>query len=227
MRVSPPTSSSPPVRIEIRPDVWLDSRRALWLADERRLVVADLHWGYAATHRARGNLLPPWGDAEIERTLHALVATYQPVEMIWLGDAVHAADGAAPAERFLRNAPVPTAVIAGNHDRRWNDATVRSITRGRYFLHHGDGTPAVPPDAIEVIGHHHPAAVLDDRAGTHLKFPALVASAQRLVLPAFSPWAAGSPWTPIDEANETVWVIAPRRVFALPPGRLAANLAAR
>lgn len=85
----------------------------------------------------------------------------------------------------------------------------------------------MPPDAVEVIGHHHPAVVLDDGAGTHLKFPALVASAQRLVLPAFSPWAAGSPWTPDEEANETLWVIAPRRVFALPPSRSAAKLAAR
>lgn len=102
MRVSPPPSSSPPVKVEIRPDVWLDSRRALWLADERRLVVADLHWGYAAAHRARGNLLPSWGDAEIERTLHALVSTYQPVEMIWLGDVVHAAAGRPAAKLAAR-----------------------------------------------------------------------------------------------------------------------------
>jgi hypothetical protein len=227
MRVSPPPSSSAPVRVEIRPGVWLDSRRALWLADERRLVVADLHWGYAAAHRARGNLLPHWGDAEIERTLDALLAAYLPVEMIWLGDVVHAAAGAAPAESFLRRAPVATTVIAGNHDRRWTGATVRSISRGRYFLHHGDGAPAVPPDAVEVIGHHHPAVMLDDGAGSRLKLPALVVSAQRIVLPAFSPWAAGSPWAPAGDARETLWAIGPRRIFALPPGRPAAKLAAR
>ncbi|MDO8544149.1 MAG: hypothetical protein Q7S40_27220 [Opitutaceae bacterium] len=64
-----PTSS----RTEIRPQRWLDSRLALWIAAERLLVLAGLHWGHAARHRARGDLpiLPafspwtagtPWND---------------------------------------------------------------------------------------------------------------------------------------------------------------------
>lgn len=227
MRVPSPTSSSPAIRVEIRPGVWLDSRRALWLEPERLLVVADLHWGYATAHRSRGHLLPVWGDDEIEAGLVGLLADYRPAEMIWLGDVVHAAEGAGRAERFLGAATVGVTVVAGNHDRRWRGAGVRAIGRDGYFFHHGDGTPEIPAGTVEVIGHHHPAVVLEDGAGTRIKLPALVAAERRLVLPAFSPWAGGSPWPTDRAAHETLWAVAPTRIFALPLGRPAATLAAR
>jgi metallophosphoesterase superfamily enzyme len=216
MRASPRISSSNPVRVEVQPGVWLDSRLAVWFAFERLLVIADLHWGYAASHRVRGNLLPWWGDEEIERQLRSLLADYQPAEMIWLGDVVHAAEGGLHAETFLRSSAVPTTLLAGNHDRRWPRATVKSVTRGNYFFHHGNDTLAVPENCVEVIGHHHPAVSWGDGAGSRLKLPALVVGARRLVLPAFSPWATGTPWPCDTSGRETVWAVSPARIFALP-----------
>lgn len=210
----PLTSTSPkPVRTEIRPGAWLDSRLALWLEAPRMLVMADLHWGYSASHRARGNLVPWWGDEQIEQRLESLVTDYRPAEMIWLGDVVHAAEGSARVDAYLRQAPVTVTVLAGNHDRRWAAATARSLTRGRYFFHHGDGTPAVPADCIEVVGHHHPAIGWHDAAGTRLKLPALVVTATRWILPAFSPWAEGTPWNDRATSADTVWAVAPSRIF--------------
>src|SRR5438045_3980220 len=101
MRTFAPDPLSTAVRKQVRPGVWLDTRLALWLERERLLVVADLHWGYSASHRARGNLLPYWGDDELEQRLLGLIADYSPAEMIWLGDVVHAAEGSARAEAFL------------------------------------------------------------------------------------------------------------------------------
>ena len=97
----PPDSLAP--RVEILPDVWLDARRAVWLSRPRLLVVADLHWGYAASHRAEGNLLPIWGDDEIAARLRALLADYRPAGMLWLGDSLHTLAGRAAAEAFLRS----------------------------------------------------------------------------------------------------------------------------
>lgn len=218
LRMRPPDPFSPAAatRVEVLPGIWVDSRLGLWLATERILVVADLHWGYAASHRARGNLLPWWGDAEIERRLRELVADYAPVEMLWLGDVVHAAEGAGAVEDFLRTPPVPVTLLAGNHDRRWRGARERVAQRGRYFFHHGDEQPIAPPGAVEILGHHHPAVAWADGAGSRLKLPALVASPRRLILPAFSPWAAGTPWNHHGDAAETLWAIAPTRIFALP-----------
>jgi uncharacterized protein len=214
--IAPPPATTPiPLRTEVQPGIWLDARLALWLAPERLLVVADIHWGYAASHRARGNLLPCWGDDEIEQRLRALIADYYPAEMIWLGDVVHAAEGGARAERFLRQSPIPIVSIAGNHDRRWRGSGASSVRRGNYFFHHGDGSPEVPEHCVEFMGHHHPAMSWRDGAGSRLKLPVLVVGAQRMVLPAFSPWAAGTAWSSSPGASETIWAISPSRIFSV------------
>jgi metallophosphoesterase superfamily enzyme len=208
-------SSSPST--EIRADVWLDARRALWLAAARLLVVSDLHWGYVASHRALGNLLPQWGDGEIASRLGALLKDYEPAEMIWLGDSLHTLQGRGSAERFIRgHLGTPIAVVAGNHDLRWARAADPFILRGGYFLHHGNREPAVPAGHLEIIGHHHPAVTWHDGAGGRLKIPALVEGPRRLILPAFSPWAAGTPWNRKLLPDERLWAVSPRRVFQIP-----------
>lgn len=210
-------SRSLPPRVEILPEVWLDARRAVWLSRPRLLVVADLHWGYAESHRAEGNLLPIWGDDETAARLRALLADYRPAAMLWLGDSLHTLAGRAAAEAFLQAKEVETIVLAGNHDRRWKHATAAIAERDGFFFHHGDTDPgpAVPASAVELLGHHHPAATWSDGAGSHLKLPALVASQRRLILPAFSPWAGGTPWNRHLRPEETLWAIGKSRIFAL------------
>jgi metallophosphoesterase superfamily enzyme len=194
----------------------LDARLALWLAESRILVVADLHWGYVASHRATGNLLPAWGDADIARRLNALIEDYRPVEMIWLGDSLHTLAGSESANDFLRSATVPVTIVSGNHDSRWSRAKDRVfVARSRFFFHHGDRTHAIPPESIEVVGHHHPAVGWSDGAGMRLKLPALIASSRRLVLPAFSPWAAGVLWTS-EFPGEAIYAIGTKRIFTVP-----------
>ena len=97
------------IRAELQPGVWLDARRAVFFEAQRLLVVSDLHWGYAESHRAHGNLLPDWGDREIARNLGTLIADYGPAEMLWLGDSLHTLAGRTEAERFLETAPVPVS----------------------------------------------------------------------------------------------------------------------
>ena len=206
-------------RVEVAPGVWLDSRLALWIADARILVVADLHWGYVMSHRAQGNLLPAWGDADIADRLQALAFDYAPAEMIWLGDSLHTLAGAQAAEAFLRSATFPITIVSGNHDVRWVRAKDRSaVSRANYYLHHGDRAHEVPTDTLEIVGHHHPAVSLSDGAGTRLKLPALIASKRRLVLPAFSPWASGTPWK-LGTEGEVVYAIGTKRIFTLPQPR--------
>jgi metallophosphoesterase superfamily enzyme len=188
----------------------------VWIESARLLIVSDVHWGYAISHRAQGNLLPLWGDDEINQRLQALITDYDPVEMIWLGDSLHTLDGRPAAERFMNDSPVPVTVVRGNHDVAWSlAADCHSVVRGRFFCHHGDAPREVPPGLIEVVGHHHPALVWSDGAGTHLKLPVLVVSEKRLVLPAFSPWAAGSPWRRAE--GETLHAIGTKRIFAVAP----------
>jgi uncharacterized protein len=217
------------VSCEILPGVWLDGRMALWLEQTRVLVVADLHWGYATSHQASGNLLPTWGDAELAGRLQGLIDDYRPSEMIWLGDSLHTLAGREPAENFLRASSTPVTVLAGNHDRRWKFDFGRgrdsaalakpdlpaSVHRDGFFFHHGHLPLPVPDGSLEITGHHHPAVAWNDGAGGRIKLPALVASHRRLILPAFSPWAAGSPWNALLAPDEKLFAIAPKRIFAV------------
>lgn len=206
-------------RTEVLPGVWMDVRRALYVSPLRLLVIADIHWGFAASHRIAGNLLPMWGDEEIARSLSSLVADYQPQEMIWLGDSLHAITGRHSAEAYLAQLAqrdLAVTVVAGNHDRRWTVPTALTLQRDRYFFHHGDAVaPELAADHIEILGHFHPAAGWYDGAGTRLRVPALVASSRRLILPAFSPWAAGVVWNDKLQDGEMLWAVAPSRIFAV------------
>jgi metallophosphoesterase superfamily enzyme len=210
------------IRSEVQSGVWLDSRRAVFFERLRLLVVSDLHWGYAESHRLEGNLLPDWGDEVIARNLNGLVADYRPVEMLWLGDSLHTVKGRLHAESFLETVSVPVIIIPGNHDARWKAASGdRTVVRGKFVFHHGDTSlTGVPDDAAEIIGHHHPAFTWRDGAGARLKVPALVWSAKRLILPAFSPWAAGVSWNPKLREGEKMWVIGAQRLFAVTPDQL-------
>ena len=216
----------PSPRHEILPSVWLDARRALWLSTPRLLVVADLHWGYAAVHRAGGNLLPLWGDDEIAGRLLSLLSDYQPAELLWLGDSLHALAGRAAAEEFLRRTATPVTILAGNHDVQWSRATGAVLARDGFLFHHGDRTlPPPPAGTLEIVGHHHPALLWADGAGTRLKLPALVASPSRLILPAFSPWAAGTPWNDRLTPADTVWALSTQRIFPVTSAQLKKSYA--
>ena len=85
-----------------------------------------------------------------------------------------------------------------------------SIFTYRYFVHNW-------PDQCICGFVNVPTA---DGAGTRLKLPALVASPRRLILPAFSPWAAGTTWNNDALPEEILWAIAPSRIFAVKPQRL-------
>lgn len=195
----------------------LDARRAVWLPGERTLAVADLHLGYAWAHRTAGNLLPVTAPDETVPRLLALVADYQPEKVVLLGDIVHRAvqapaliDLLTALLRALRERAA-LGLVAGNHDRAlaslltqcgWHAGLDCEWRCGDHLLLHGDESdPAFAQSRLDavsgaggriVIGHEHPAITLGDGVATRVKCPCFLLAPNLLVLPAFSPWAAGS-----------------------------------
>ena len=207
------------VHAEIRPGWWLSAERGLYLEEERTLVVADIHWGYAFSHRRVGNLLPMWGNEEIARRLNTLLERYRPTRMIWLGDSLHTPQAAEFAEDFLRGlGDLEVVVIKGNHDRSWPRADRHEYRRGGLVFHHGDKARELFEGEIEIVGHIHPALSWSDGAGMRIKVPALVHGPRRVILPSFSDWSAGAPWNDRLEDGETLWLVSARKVWALPRG---------
>lgn len=206
-----------PYQAAVAPGVLLDGRLALFHNEQRWLAVADLHFGYELSQRAAGRLLPMWGMATVEERLKELLIDYRPRHLIIVGDVVH--DRAAAEEvggliDRLSSVCEPI-VIAGNHDRKLSGRfqLLSSWRSDGFHFHHGHCDVA-PEEAIQVIGHHHPAATVRDGAGLRLKLPAFVQQDGCWILPAFSPWASGTDWKP--DAESQLWLCTPKRILALP-----------
>jgi putative SbcD/Mre11-related phosphoesterase len=204
-------------RLEVMPGVWLDARRAVWFAESRALAVADLHLGYAWAHRASGHLLPISTPEDLLQRMRDLQTDYQPSEVLVLGDIVHRVLQLEAIEQALEEFVQEVSnrsrltLIIGNHDRKIEGPLKAHIKRaklkldtaawaGRYCFMHGHELKLAarrPPSESRgsksylVIGHEHPCVTLSDGVTTSARCPAFLISDHLLVLPAFSPWAAG------------------------------------
>lgn len=194
--------------LELAPGLWLDARRAVWLPEHGALAVADLHLGYAWSHRAQGNLLPVAADDGTIRRLRELVDDYRPDEVMVLGDVVHGFAAPAPVTDELRRLAAEIGerarlrLLTGNHDQWLPELLAKAglaITAERthsctpHLLLHGhvlDGEPA--PGGRVIFGHEHPSIVLAAGVATQARCPCFLIADDAVVLPAFSPWAAGT-----------------------------------
>src|ERR1041385_6782379 len=83
----------PPIlqSLEFLLGIVFDARRAVYFREHDLLAVADLHLGYAWTHRAQGQLMPVSPKDNVLDRLAALLVDYQPARLVLLGDIVHRA----------------------------------------------------------------------------------------------------------------------------------------
>lgn len=208
----------------VHPNILLDGRLALFHKRQHWLAIADLHFGYELSQRAQGNLFPLWGMQNIETRLQKLLTDYKPRQLILLGDLVHDGAGLGNFCEFISRAKSRCEVIliAGNHDRRVRRDLVKlkvqcidSWQSNGFYFHHGHCAAEVP-DAVQIIGHFHPTGAVRDGAGLRLKLPAFVQQKNCWIMPAFSPWAAGSNWFDAN-ADSKIWLCAPDRVLPVQP----------
>jgi putative SbcD/Mre11-related phosphoesterase len=203
-----PSRGQPGSTFAVAPGLTLDARRAVWLEEERILAIADPHLGYAWAHRASGQLMP-LGVDDASKRLQALLKSYQPRQVVVLGDIVHRAVAQKDFEQELHSFlelfknTTELVLLAGNHDRNLKKVLDRitsgrvlqdSLRSGPFCFLHGDVSHASAEGCSRVfMGHEHPAIYLGDGVSTREKFPCFLVSDKIIVLPAFSRWAAGSP----------------------------------
>jgi hypothetical protein len=215
-----------------------DSRRAVYFREQRLLAVADLHLGYAWSHRAQGQLMPVASKDNVLDRLSALVADYNPQRVVLLGDIVHRALPVPALLDELRallalaEGKCELVLLAGNHDRKLQQLLEQlgasDVLRDEFcsaenvFLH-GD-RPATQPATRYIIGHEHPAISLGDGVATSRKFPCFLIAQNVLTLPSFSSWSAHTPFpfyefmSPIARAArfETALAIMGDRLLPVP-----------
>ncbi len=160
----------------------------------RTAVIADVHLGYGEARRAAGDAVPlpppgaslaPLWHAHERFAFRALVVAGDLFERAFAPAAYAALTGG-----LHRRGVDWLGLVPGNHDRR---ALARAgdfpvlpdgLLLGAWRVMHGDRDPG---RGRFVLGHWHPCVRRRGR-----KYPCYVVAEDRLVLPAFSPDAAGA-----------------------------------
>ena len=190
--------------VEIGGTSWvLFAERAAFWRERGWLVVADVHFGKAATFRALGVPVPHGTTAATLARLSGLIDCLQPSTVVFLGDLFHArqAHAAAPVETLCewreRYGSLELVLVEGNHDRRAGapPACLRVhcesdpwVVGGFAFCHY----PRFVRDAFALAGHLHPAIRLYGRADDSVRLPCFWLRDGLLVLPAFGGFTGGA-----------------------------------
>ena len=174
---------------------------ALFWPGRGALLVADLHLEKASFYAASGQMLPPYDSAATLGELEELVASTGADEIWCLGDSFHDARGCArlspDAQARLRALTSATrwTWITGNHDigaaatlgdHCGGAVTNEALVDGLLLRHEADRRETRP----ELSGHFHPKLRLRLH-GRHVARRCFVATATKLILPAFGALTGG------------------------------------
>jgi len=191
--------------IDIAPGLRITNERCAILLASKAMVLGDMHLGIEASLELDGVQLPRAQAAEMRKRVTDAAEAHHPRRIIVLGDMKH---------EFSRNLDqewsqvrgmlehmtslAEVTVVRGNHDNFLANITSRlgvdlvdELELDGFHLSHGH----IPcPSRPLIIGHEHPSARLFDGVGGFVKLPAFLHHVQEriLVIPAFSPMAAGN-----------------------------------
>jgi putative SbcD/Mre11-related phosphoesterase len=167
-------------------------------------VLADLHLGYSLVRRGRGDAIPDVDVASVLAPLVQVRSSANFTRVVVAGDLFESADREALVDQliawFSLHGLELSAVVPGNHDGSLARLSVAGVPvhpegfqLGRWRIVHGDQAPAPP---FRVQGHEHPC--LRWQGGVNAA--CYLVGADHLILPAFSPDAAG-----VDVVRDPRW----------------------
>lgn len=200
----------------------LCAERAAYWPRRRTLLVADPHFGKAATFRALGVRVPRGTTEGTLARLDALVARLDPERIEFLGDFLHAREGRtdetfrALAEWRARHGGIAMRLVRGNHDKRAGDppgdvgieCVDGPVLEAPFALAHH---PTRVEGAYVLAGHVHPCAVLVGRGRQRERLPCFWLGRETGVLPAFGEFTGCAEVEPED--GDAVFVVADDEVM--------------
>lgn len=199
-------------------------QRALYWPTQRMLIIADIHFGKAATFRARGIPVPHGTTGENIDALEQLTRVRDVAHILFLGDFFHAkpvhvsatiATLRAWRQRF---AGLHLTLIRGNHDLHAGDPPEDlgiTLVNEPYqvgpfaFCHH----PDLDADVYVIGGHVHPVCRLSAR-GDSLRLPCFLFGEKRGILPSFGAFTGGYLVNP--DVDERIFIVTDDLVLQIP-----------
>lgn len=189
------------------------------------LLVADAHFGKAATFRALGVPVPRGTTTGTIARLDAIINRTRASHLVFLGDFLHAAEGrASETLRVLsdwrRSHPlVGMTLVRGNHDTRAGDpprelelqCVTAPLLRPPFVLDHH---PRPAQAGYVLCGHIHPAVHLTGPGRQHSRLPCFWFGKTVGVLPAFGEFTGAAEAD--VQPGDRVYVLADDAVIAVP-----------
>jgi DNA ligase-associated metallophosphoesterase len=200
-------------------------QRAVFWREQRLLIVADTHFGKAATFRKSGIAVPEGTTADDLQRLEQSLTLTGAQTLIVLGDLMHAASISGDRFHHLLHRWRQTrknlqiVLVSGNHDRRAGPPPAEfdlqricdRLALGPFlFVHH----PQQVARSFVFCGHLHPAVQLTGAARQRERLPCFFFGPDYAVLPAFGGFTGYSTVRP--ESGNRVFVIADKRVVEMP-----------
>jgi DNA ligase-associated metallophosphoesterase len=216
----------------------LAPERAAYWAEARTLLVADAHFGKAATFRAHGIPVPHGTTSDNLGRLDALIARWPVDAIVFLGDFLHAKEAHAivtidAIARWRKtHGDIRMTLVRGNHDARAGDPPSRlgidvvdeSHVEGPFSMRHH---PTPCDRGYVLAGHLHPGYRLAGRTGDGVRLPCFWfgdENGSRVgVLPAFG--AFTGTWLVDALPDDRVFVVAPDAVHPVHRPRPVAAIA--
>jgi uncharacterized protein len=203
---------------------WLDQRlsllpqRALYWHDRRTLLVADPHFGKAATFRSAGIPIPRGTTRTDLARLDAALDATDAERLLFLGDLLHARSGRAAATLAViadwrsRHQQLEIVLVRGNHDRsagdppdRWNFKCEQApIAEGPFVLAH---EPTESASGYVLSGHLHPCVRLEDGIGPGMRAACFWFGPHVAVLPSFGCFTGAHRVRPVQ--GDRVFAVGP------------------
>lgn len=202
--------------------------RAAWLPEAGLLMVADVHFGKAASFRRLGVPVPQGTTEANLARLTALLGRLAGVrDLVFLGDFLHARSGRAPAtlqslhDWRQRHSDLGLTLVRGNHDGHAGDppSSLGMQVVDEPWLHAGlalchDPATARPAGLPAVAGHLHPVTRVG-RGFDQVRLPCFHARSDgMLVLPAFGEFTGGALVRP--RSGETLYLATGEGVLRCP-----------
>ncbi|SIQ61044.1 putative phosphoesterase [Rhizobium sp. RU20A] len=175
----------------------LDPMGGMILPSLDMLVVSDLHLEKGSAFARRGMMLPPYDTLATLTLLSRLIVRHDPKIVVSLGDTFHDRVGAALMPVAFREMIAAMARgrewvwIAGNHDPDGvfglPGISADSLCHGGLTFRH---EPSAGPQAGEIAGHLHPAAIVTRREKS-VRRACFATDGARLLMPAFGVTTGG------------------------------------
>ncbi len=215
-----------PLAISVRGErLHLLAERAIYWPGRRTLLVADVHFGKAATFQHFGLGVPDGADTgttrdDLGRLTHLIEHTGAE-RLVVLGDLLHSQHGQAAhllelVSRWrLQHNALELLLVRGNHDRRagdppddWRVTCVEQPWPDTPFCfrHEPETDPGPSACGYTLAGHIHPAVTLNGRGKLQTRLPCFVFGANSGLLPAFGSFTGSASRKP--KTGERVFVIA-------------------